>query len=385
MPNMNSIAPASVKYMWRPLSRPSIHTMNTWPIMINESSVIAAVFRGSLEDLSTVISCAAEANQLLTEVKVLVDLSWFYLLVDRRRCLEVAERGLVRSRALDDDVMAALAQGNSASLNLYLRGWRDEDADHCRLALKMTGDARDPVIVMRRCAIRIVLAFMNSNYREGCVAAEQGQAMAQERGDAYSFIMFNAFGAGFSLHLGAWREMQQSFAAALAVTKKNANRLGTPSRLHVAWLHNEALDFEGARKCCEEALNSAVEENPLIFFLGRNLLAKASLGLHDYPAALAQFNAITDRIEADGNYRNLLYPLFHHGFCEYWLAVGDLNRAREQATRLHDISTIFSDMFLVSIATQPLKLHASLPVRCETRSIVVPPQSETRLIGFKCR
>jgi hypothetical protein len=122
----------------------------------------AGDFRGSLEDLSTVVSCAAEAHQLLTEVKVLVDLSWFYLLVDRRRCLEVAERGLVRSRALDDDVMAALAQGNSASLNLYLRGWRDEDADHCRLTLKMTGDARDPVIVMRRCAIRIVLAFMNS-------------------------------------------------------------------------------------------------------------------------------------------------------------------------------------------------------------------------------
>jgi tetratricopeptide (TPR) repeat protein len=300
----------------------------------------AGDFRGSLEDLSNVVSSAAEANQLLTEVKALVDLSWFYLYVDRRRCLEVAERALVRGRALDDDVMAALAQGNSASLNLYLRGWRDEDGDHCRLALKMTGDARDPLIVMRRCAIRIVLAFMNSNYREGCVAAEQGQALAQERGDAYSFTIFNAFGAGFFLHHGAWREMQQSFAAALAVAEKNANRMATPSRLHVAWLHNEALDFEGARKCCEEALNSAVEENPLIFFLGRNLLAKASLGLHDYPAALAQFNAITDRIEADGDYRNLLYPLFHHGFCEYWLAVGDLNRAREQATRLHDIAAL---------------------------------------------
>jgi hypothetical protein len=42
---------------------------------------------------------------------------------------------------------------------------------------------------------------------------------------------------------------------------------------------------------------------------------------------------------------------------------------------------VFSDKFLVSIATQPLKLHASLPVRCESRSIVVPPQTETRLVS----
>ena len=105
--------------------------------------------RRARREPSAVVSCAAETNQLLTEVKALVDLSRFCLFENRRRCLEVAERALVRSRALDDDVAKALVQGNHASL-IYSVGWRDEDADLCRLAIKITGDARDPFVVMWR-------------------------------------------------------------------------------------------------------------------------------------------------------------------------------------------------------------------------------------------
>jgi len=99
------------------------------------------------------------------------------------------------------------------------------------------------------------------------------------------------------------------------------------------------VDFEGARKCCEETLDSTVEENPNNYFVGRNLLAKVSLGLHDYATAFAQFNAITHRIEADGvSMESFLYPVFYNGLCEYWFAVGDLARAREQATRLYEVT-----------------------------------------------
>ena len=51
-----------------------------------------------------------------------------------------------------------------------------------------------------------------------------------------------------------------------------------------------------------------------------------------------------------------------------------------------DIATRFEHVFHGSFhadprPTKPLKLHASLPVRCESRSIVVPPQTETRLVS----
>jgi hypothetical protein len=61
--------------------------------------------------------------------------------------------------------------------------------------------------------------------------------------------------------------------------------------------------------------------------------------LHDYPGTLAQFNEITHRIEADGvMMESFLYFHYHYSFCEYWLAVGDLARAREHATRLYEIA-----------------------------------------------
>ena len=44
-----------------------------------------------------------------------------------------------------------------------------------------------------------------------------------------------------------------------------------PFRLAIALLHAEALDFEGARKCCEETLDLTVEENRNNYFVGRNL------------------------------------------------------------------------------------------------------------------
>jgi hypothetical protein len=128
-------------------------------------------------------------------------------------------------------------------------------------------------------------------------------------------------------------------AAALAMTNRNANRQASVlCQMSIAWLHAEAFDFEGARNCCEETLDSAIEANPFVFFLGRNLLAKACLGLQDFPAAYAQFAEIIQKIEVEGNkMETTIYPHFHYNLCEYWLATG-VARAREQATWLYEIA-----------------------------------------------
>ena len=295
---------------------------------------------GASEDLTTMISCAAEAKQLRLEVSGLLDLSRFCLYADRRQCLEVAARSVARSQALDDDVFKALVQGNSANLNLMLTGWRYKDAELCRQAVKMTGEARDPSILMRRCVIEGILQYMSSNYLDCCVATKHGQELGQTIGDVYFFVLMNTLEAFGLLHLGEWRKLQQGVASALAMTERNANRQASVlCRLTIAWLHAEALDFGGARKRCEEILDSAVEANPFHFFIGRNLLAKACLGLHDYPAAIAQLNAITDRIEVDGiEMEFFILPHFYHNLSEYWLAVGDLPLARDQATRLYEVT-----------------------------------------------
>jgi tetratricopeptide (TPR) repeat protein len=301
----------------------------------------AGELRGALQDLSAVAACAAEAHQVLAEVKALMDLSRFCVWVDRRRCLDLAERAVALSRTLADGTLTILAEANWSSLRLYLKGWRDEDAARCRVAVQIMGDSQDPRTEMRRCGIVSTLELITSNYRDCFAAADRCQQLAQDRGDVYFYVIYNTFVAVSLLQLGEWREMKQRLAAALTLTERNANKhVSGMCHLMIAWLHAEALDFEGARKRCEDALDQAVEENPVNFFLGRNLLVKIHLGLKDYPAAFDQLMAITRKIETDGvPMESVFHPLFCHSLAEYWLGVGDTPRARVHALQLSETAS----------------------------------------------
>ena len=224
-----------------------------------------------------------------------------------------------------------------------LRGWRDEDAELCRQVVQTTADAVDPWILLRRCSLDMLSNYLRSDYHGCCVAAKDGKQLAQTAGDQYFFIIFNTMFAFALLHLGQWRELEQTVSAALMMSEKNANRQGSVlCRLTLGWLYAEALDFESAKKCCDEVLNPTVEANPFAYFIGRNLLAKACVGLRNYPGALAQFQEIQCRVdEADGvGMDSTIYPHFYSNFCQYWLEIGDLARAREEATRLYEISVL---------------------------------------------
>ena len=82
------------------------------------------------------------------------------------------------------------------------------------------------------------------------------------------------------LHLGEWRQLQQETAEALALAEKNANQPARAlCRLTLAWLRVEAMDFDGARKLCDEVDETILDENPFAFFFHRAVLAKAFVGM----------------------------------------------------------------------------------------------------------
>lgn len=351
----------------------------------------AGDLKGSLEDLTTIVSCAAEGNLPLVEVKALLDLSRFSIWGDRKRCLEFAERALERSKNLNDDIMATLAQGNSASLNLYLKGWRDEDADCCRQSVKVMGDAQDPRIRARIWGIRSVLQLLTSNYRDCCIAADNCRELAQKRGDIYLYVIYDAFAAYALLQLGAWHEARQRLTKALAITQRNANRqVSCLSHLMLAWLHIEAQDFKGGKACCEEALDPQVEENPVNFFLGRNLLAMASLGLRDYSAAHDHLGAIAHRIEVLGiRMETVFQPLFYQSLCEYWLAIGNMDQARENAAHLYQIARRPPEQTYLAQSHRLLAKIALAEGRSEeaktqlSRAISIVERSDVPLAGWR--
>ena len=85
------------------------------------------------------IACASAAGQLRAEVNGLLAVSRFCLHADRRLCLQASEEAAAKAHALEDEVFRALVQGSSASINLYLKGWREEDAALCLKAMQLDG------------------------------------------------------------------------------------------------------------------------------------------------------------------------------------------------------------------------------------------------------
>jgi len=298
----------------------------------------------SLEDLTEMVAYAVETGNLRAEVSGLVDLSRFCLYVDRRQCLGFAEQALARSRGIDDAAFGALVRGNVANLNLMLRGWREEDADFCRQAVKLIAESQDVSMLMRRCSVESVLEFLSADYRRCCETTRQGRELARLIGDVYLFVIFNTIEAFALLYLGEWNEVRQHVAVALAMTVRNVNpQAAALCRLTIGWLHAEAQDFEGAAKCGEETLDATVEANPFNFFIGRNLLAKAYIGLGNLPLARAHLDAIELQLEAGIAMESLVTPQYFLNRCEYWLAARDLDQAQQAAAQLHKITATAPD------------------------------------------
>jgi hypothetical protein len=284
------------------------------------------------------IACASAAGQLRAEVNGLLAVSRFCLHADRRLCLQASEEAAAKANAIEDEVFKAIVLGSSASINLYLKGWREEDAELCLKTMKLTAGAKDHATLIRRDGIEGILECSRSRYHECRLSATHGKKLARDVGDVYIFVLFNIMEATALLHLGEWRRLQQETAEALALAERNANR---PARalcsLTFAWLHVEAMDFQGARELCQGVDVAILEENPFAFFIHRAVLAKAFVGLNDPQRALKQIEDVQRRVEAEGSGLDFtIYTQFYHCFSEYCLLVGDIAQARTRAMQLRD-------------------------------------------------
>jgi DNA-binding winged helix-turn-helix (wHTH) protein/tetratricopeptide (TPR) repeat protein/type II secretory pathway predicted ATPase ExeA len=296
----------------------------------------AGDFAGAQEDVRTMIAVAADSGQRRMEVTGLMDLCRFSLFTDRQQCLPVAERARMLTGTLDDAPLAALVNGAVASINLYLRGWRDEDAALCRQAIRLTADASDPATTMRTAAIQGAVAVVTADYPTCGAASARGKEMARRAGDVFMFALHNVQGSFALTHLGALGEVRRQTAAALAITERNGNQTAsTLCRLTLGWLHAEAQDFPGAVRWCETNHDPALEANPFIYHWRRMVLAKARLGLGDYPAAWDCLAAVGAKTDADHDILDYALRVeLYHCLGEYWIATDGLQQARTQAQRL---------------------------------------------------
>ncbi len=293
---------------------------------------------GAISDLRDVVACAERAGEIRQQVKGLVSLSMVCLRVDRHACLQATEDVLVSSRALEDDTFRALVQGSSASINLYLKGWRERDAALCDRAMELTAGARNYGILIRRFGIAGILDCWRARYQDCRSSCADGKRLARAAGDIYTFLLFSILESNALFNLGQWRELQREITIGIELAARNANGPGSAfCRLTLAWLHVEARDFEGARELCDGVDESLLVEDHSAFFHKRGVLAKAYVGMNDPSRARKQFDDIERRMDEQGIDVDFTVALqVYHCRAEYCLLIGDLAQARRWARRLHD-------------------------------------------------
>lgn len=293
---------------------------------------------GSVRDLKEMIACAEQADEIRQQVNGLMAVSTFCLRVDRRACLRASEDVLAKSQAIEDDTFKALVQGSSASVNLYLNGWREQDAALCEKAIELTAGAQNFGILIRRYGIEGILDCWRSRYQECRRSATEGKRLARAVGDIYTFVLFSVLESIARIHLGEWRELQREITTGLELATMNANQPGSAlCRLTLAWLHVEAMDFDGARELCESVDDSLFIEDQSTFFHKRAVLAKAFVGLKDAPRAREQFDEIEHRMHEHGiDVEFTAATELYHCLGEYCLQIGDIAQARNWANKLHD-------------------------------------------------
>jgi tetratricopeptide (TPR) repeat protein len=139
------------------------------------------------------------------------------------------------------------------------------------------------------------------------------------------------------LYLGELGEARRGLSAALSMGEKNGNSFAAMAfRIGLARLHEEALDFDGARGHCEQILNLVRKgRDHNMRSHGLILSGRAHLGLKDHRRAYVCFSQAMRLVESEPGIRDwmLCLPLYQ-GLVDYWLAQGDLGQAREMATKL---------------------------------------------------
>jgi hypothetical protein len=288
---------------------------------------------GAIEDLETVLASGRARDDQELVVNTLMEISRIARWLNSRYCLAAAAEAEAISRALDDEFIKVCAQVNHARANLFFAEWRQDNVATCRSGFRIVHAAHDPIMTVGAPWVEC----MSSNYELARLVAEEAARIAQSLGDSFHFMQYRWLALWTLIYLGRLGELRRELDLALSVAEKNGNAFWVINyRLMLARLHEETLDFEGAREQCQHALSLCRERRVDLVTLHAHILSgKAHLGLLDSTRAYEHFSRATHLTEDSMGVADWhMYLPLHQGLAEYWLVQNDLIQAREMASKL---------------------------------------------------
>jgi tetratricopeptide (TPR) repeat protein len=307
--------------------------------------------RDSIEDFTARARYAREHGRDDEEVRALLELASVLSWVDRDRSFAAIEQALAVAPRVDDVSMQAHVRGSHAFQRILLRGWRDEDAETCRLSpdiVRRVGERRVLSLHVGRYAY---LQSHRSEYRAACRTAEEGLRLAVEVSDAYHYMAAQFHRAWALLHLGEWGELRRVLRDGLEMAERNGHDLWARAfRFQTAWLLTHV-----ARALCERERQPGAELR-LGKFMGSIVVGFAELGAGRYAAARRAFEEVTGQPEKDRPALMdwILNMPLRLGLGQYWLARRQFGRARGELQRLCRLAATCSERTYLALGRQAL-------------------------------
>ena len=295
--------------------------------------------KDAAEDFAAWAALAHQEGRVHEEVRALLyqagALSW----VNREGSVIAAGQAVALSRDFGDPLLHARAVGHQAFGRLLARGWRDEDARACTKAMELARQAGDRFALslhVSRCAY---ILCHQSQYQAAADTASEGLQLSVEFHDPYHYMSCQFHRGWALLHHGKLGDALDVLTDGLQEADRNGHHpWARVFRFGMAWVHEQAFDFEGARSLCERGLHRT--QDPLLGqFLGLIVLGRAHLGLGDHERALDILGAIIDQVERGQGLMDwiLLMPL-HLALAACRRARGEMEAARNEARQLTELA-----------------------------------------------
>jgi DNA-binding winged helix-turn-helix (wHTH) protein/tetratricopeptide (TPR) repeat protein len=297
-----------------------------------EMSVAASQFLEMAAMASAAGRVDDEARAWLYAASVL---SW----LDRQRCLRAAERA--ERLPVTDSLLRAHVAGYAAYARLIWNKWSAEDAETCARTAAITRESGDMELYGFHVGRFVHVQAMHGDYADAALTAQEGLRLAGAAADTYDALMCQFWHGWALLHMGAWGDMRTLIDESMVATERNGHsRLTLLFRLELAWLHEEAGEFEKARQLCELALAEAREVGYAFGeLMGQVILGLTHLGLRDFERARQAFEAVDRRLHGERLLMDWIWRMpLAWGIARLELETGHIDAAAARARELVEIA-----------------------------------------------
>jgi tetratricopeptide (TPR) repeat protein len=303
----------------------------------------------AIDDFNEILREARERGDAVLEVSTLVEISRLARWTNLQHCVETASEAGERSRGRVDRALCAQAQATSAIARLRCIGWDSKQAAQARDAMAVLRESNETHLISPLVFSYAWMEIVSSNYELASNLAGEGILVTQRLNDAYSLLACRWYQLWSWVYLGRLGATQRCLRDALRLAEASGSAFAELGfRILQARLHEEAGDFAGVLACCNET-KAIIEDNRHHYVDRKPLRAAARLShglvlegrahvkLGHYSTAnecLSEARRLIDDEPELADW-HLRLPLYL-ALAEYWLAQGELSRAREFALALHD-------------------------------------------------